>query len=95
MYSLLLDILLKYFIVDFKVFQECRVICISYLCFLQTSIVYLLLKKLFNRLNNANHLITKYEIKNDRLKINNLVNHVVTTYYLNFLFARRRHYIIY
>jgi len=54
-----------------------------------------LFKKLFNRLNNANHLITKYEIKNDRLKINNLLNHVVTTYYLNFLFARRRHYIIY
>lgn len=55
-------------------------------------------KKPFNSLNNANHLITKYkinEIKNDRLKINNLVNHVVTTYYLNFLFARRRHYIIY
>ena len=57
-----------------------------------------IVKKPFNSLNNANHLITKYkinEIKNDRLKINNLVNHVVTTYYLNFLFARRRHYIIY
>lgn len=57
-----------------------------------------IVKKPFNRLNNANHLITKYkinEIKNDRLKINNLVNHVVTTYYLNFLFARRRHFIIY
>ena len=57
-----------------------------------------IVKKPFNSLNNANHLITKYkinEIKNDRLKINNLVNHVVTTYYLNFLFARRRHCIIY
>ena len=54
-----------------------------------------IVKKPFNSLNNANHLITKYEIKNDRLKINNLVNHVVTTYYLNFLFACRRHYIIY
>ena len=57
-----------------------------------------IVKKPFNRLNNANHLITKYkinEIKNDRLKINNLVNHVITTYYLNFLFTHRRHYIIY
>ena len=57
-----------------------------------------IVKNPFNSLNNANHLITKYkinEIKNDRLKINNLVNHVVTTYYLNFLFARRRHNIIY
>lgn len=57
-----------------------------------------IVKNPFNSLNNANHLITKYkinEIKNDRLKINNLVNHVITTYYLNFLFARRIHYIIY
>ena len=57
-----------------------------------------IVKKPFNSINNANILNTKYkinEIKNDRLKINNLVNHVITTYYLNFLFARRIHYIIY